>query len=592
MGFLHPLYFLFTIFLLFVIMMYFFRKQYETKTIPSVLLWKEWMYEYEAQAWWKKLQHHLLMYLQLFILLLLIFALMKPFYETKGLEGEHIVFIFDTSASMGTLEVEGKTRLELSKEQAILLISQVDNQNITVLEAKSTPTLFNEAGNTRRDWLNTVESLQLSYAQSNITDSIVLAQGLIGESTGQIYVFTDQYDKRDELPTINEGISLHVQNVGSAKENVAVHTFGVAKRHDEIIGITTIYNESLKAKEVELIIYGDGEKINEQTIDVDAQSTVTVSLQDLTPAFYYEAVITGDEAYKLDNNQFTFLIEEQPSDVYLHSGIHPFVTKAVEIGGANTIHVSGSSNGENAGVHFVKGLDQEEWPVGPKVVFGHKGAKNPIEGEYRLDAQHRLLHLVDMQNVYIENAYDKKMEGLETIVDAEGVPLIQAGTYEGYPIVVLGFDIEDSDWPLHPSFPLFFYNTLQFLLEKSSLIGYFIPGEIMNYDVSPLVENLELVNGDHIIKIEGLDEPIELPVEPGLYTIRETYEDKVEEKYLYILLEDSEKTITPATSFSIGADNVEREEGLIVKDVSFIFLLLALFVLLIEWEVYRRAISS
>ena len=163
MGFTAPIYFLFSAFLLLVILMYFFRKQYEKKAIPSVLLWQEWMNEFEAQAWWRKLQHHLLLYLQLLALLFLIFTLTQPFFEREGIEGDHIVFIVDTSASMTALEGE-KSRLELAKEKIVQTLDKVDHQEMTVIVAKATPEILLERSQSPKEAVELVENLEIGRA--------------------------------------------------------------------------------------------------------------------------------------------------------------------------------------------------------------------------------------------------------------------------------------------------------------------------------------------------------------------------------------------------------------------------------------------
>ncbi|UJF25884.1 BatA and WFA domain-containing protein [Planococcus sp. 107-1] len=83
-----------------VILYYFFRKKYQNKNVSSVLFWQEMMKEIQASPYLKKLQHHLLFYLQLAALILCVFGLLQPYIESETVQGNELIFIVDTSATM------------------------------------------------------------------------------------------------------------------------------------------------------------------------------------------------------------------------------------------------------------------------------------------------------------------------------------------------------------------------------------------------------------------------------------------------------------------------------------------------------------
>ena len=100
MGF-NQLLFLWTaIFPIAVLLYYFFRKKYAKQPVSSTLFWQEVMRETKASPYLQHLQRNALFYLQMIAMILLVFALLQPFWKTKALAGEQIVFIVDTSATM------------------------------------------------------------------------------------------------------------------------------------------------------------------------------------------------------------------------------------------------------------------------------------------------------------------------------------------------------------------------------------------------------------------------------------------------------------------------------------------------------------
>ncbi|WP_242485302.1 vWA domain-containing protein [Peribacillus sp. TH27] len=122
----NPLFFLLIIFIAAVILFYFFRKQYETTTISSNLLWEQVLNEWQASPWLHKLQHNLLFWLQILVLLLLMFSLVRPFWFQKGIPGDHLILIIDTSATMSAKDGE-LTRFEKAKQELMEMLKEVDN---------------------------------------------------------------------------------------------------------------------------------------------------------------------------------------------------------------------------------------------------------------------------------------------------------------------------------------------------------------------------------------------------------------------------------------------------------------------------------
>lgn len=601
MGFTAPVYFLFSAFLLLVILMYFFRKQYEKKAIPSVLLWQEWMNEFEAQAWWRKLQHHLLLYLQLVALLFLIFTLAQPYFEKEGIAGDHIIFIVDTSASMTALEGE-KSRLELAKEKMVQTLDKVDQQEMTVIVAKETPEILLERSQSQKEVVKLVERLGPSYASANVMDSINMAKSLLGEESGNIQLLTDNFSKEEPLE-LHKNTTFFAHNIGDSHQNLAVETFGVTMRENKVVGVVTVKNEGENTKDFDLSIYNDQEELLQQVSEtVEGDKVKTIYLEEMPPATMYRAIVNGDKQYRLDNEQLAFLGQQQDPTVYVHKDIHPFARKAVEVASTNVIHLSSNSTEENKfdGVHLIKGLARSDWPTGPKLVFlsGEDGEEEmELSGKVSASMAEPLMQSVEMEKVYVEKAFtSEELASLDIVASRGETPLILSGTYEGYPIIVVTFELSSSDWPLHPGFPLFMFHSIQELTENKGMLGYFYPGQSLDYFPASDVTTAEILDKDGkvVFTSETFDQPIELPASPGLYTLKETKGKTEESRAIYIMLEDSEKTILTEESFTVSAvSSVDQgEETTTSKNISLLFLMLALVVLLVEWEVYRRGISN
>lgn len=101
-----------------LLLLYFLKLKRRVRTVPSTLLWKKAVQDLQVNSPFQKLRKNLLLFLQLLILLALLFALAGPVADFKKRSGRNIVILIDRSASMKSLEADGRTRLEHAKQAA------------------------------------------------------------------------------------------------------------------------------------------------------------------------------------------------------------------------------------------------------------------------------------------------------------------------------------------------------------------------------------------------------------------------------------------------------------------------------------------
>ena len=151
-------------------------------------------------------------------------------------------------------------------------------------------------------------------------------------------------------------------------------------------------------------------------------------------------------------------------------------------------------------------------------------------------------------------------------------------------IVILA-DIELTDWPLHPSFPLFVWSAAELLRSETDSLGLFVPNERKAVLSGGTENGLEIytIDDEYITTIADGSSFI-APSRPGVYKAL----DGGIEKMFAVQLETSEKELVPGSSYRIGrTENGEgTEEG--KNMIGWYSLCLLLLLLLIEWEVQRR----
>lgn len=83
-----------------VIIFYLLKPRGKDYRISSNLLWNQLIRNQQSKTFLEKFIHNLLMYLQILILILLVLALMSPYFQRQGTGRGNLVLVLDTSGSM------------------------------------------------------------------------------------------------------------------------------------------------------------------------------------------------------------------------------------------------------------------------------------------------------------------------------------------------------------------------------------------------------------------------------------------------------------------------------------------------------------
>src|SRR5690606_4757037 len=102
----------------------------EIKT-SSTLLWQQLAVDRSANAPWQKLHRNILLFIQLLVLAVLVFALARPVLRTSAALDGSVIVLLDVSASMtATDEQDGLSRLDAAVRQVDRLIDNLDSNDV------------------------------------------------------------------------------------------------------------------------------------------------------------------------------------------------------------------------------------------------------------------------------------------------------------------------------------------------------------------------------------------------------------------------------------------------------------------------------
>jgi hypothetical protein len=583
MQFLFPWFFLLSFLIAAVILFYFFRKQYEEKKISSNLLWEQVLNEWQASPWLKKLQQNLLFWLQILALLLLMFALVRPFWLQKDLQGEHLIFIIDPSATMSA-KYEDATRFDYAKEELLVLAGKLSGQEVTLIKAGEKPEILLSKETDKGVIKKGINELELSYEHEMMEKAVNLAVSLSTGKDTSIHIFSDSV-RKDVLAGARQPVVVH--NIGKEIANLALLSFGVAPASEQISGVAVLENQSSKEQELNFQIHSENELLFEEKVTVRGQEQFVLQIPSLPEKPYYEAAITKEDGYKVDNKLTSIYTETNPP-IYTIGDVNPFAVKGFQTLGVEVVQTEAKNVQENMnGIFITEASALKNQPTQPLILFNSSKEKVKLT-EPLVAEDDQLLQYVDYKKIYIAAA-SKELDGdWETILKSGSVPLIQKGSRDGQPLIVVNFDLTDSDWPLQPGFPIFLYNGYQWLSQQTDFLGYFGPGEEKWLNVSEGSSKWSIYDGEdeNLYTLDLVKGSFKAPNLPGTY--QAVADDKI--NYFSVLMDEREKHPAVESAFKMNElESQVKGETKSRNDVIWFWLaLIALLLITIEWEVYRR----
>lgn len=558
-----------------LILYYFYRKKYKDQPVSSILYWREMMKEMQASPYPKKLQRHALFYLQLAALLLLVLALLNPYLKSESLAGGEFVFVIDTSASM---LAGSPSQLEKQKVLMKELAENAQGKPVTIINAGSTPEILVNKEVSLRTLERAIDDIAAAYETAEMEKALLFAETLLEGESGAIHIFTDSLDR--SLLTNKTGAAYEVHANAEKLANVSIRQFGVAEGESSDRAIVQVVNDSEEPVAGRLELIG-GEYGTSTEIGLQPGEEKLLPFENLPKTALWQADLSVEDDYRLDNRAFAYM-SRSADTVVIDNALHGLVAKGVQslgiranaapadqlskLGEIPLLTNQSSLIGGDARVLLIGRNDEASFEVA-----------GPVE-----TVEHPLFSYAPMENVYISELYPG-FEGFETLATVAGEPFIQLSA-EG-DIVVLA-DIQATDWPLSPSFPLFLWSAINELTGTDDYIGTFWPKEQRAVTLTSPTGEWEIFKGDEYQSsyIEGQSN-FQAPREPGIYQVVSDGETK----NFIVQLSNEEKTLATGQNYSAG-QAIETETSTARSVIPWL-VLIVLLLMLVEWEVYRRGTS-
>ncbi len=534
------------------------------------------MQETRVSPYLKHLQKNVLLYLQLLALLLLVLALMNPYIKKSTIVGAQTIFIVDTSATM--LAGKEQSTFDAHKQEMLNLMDELNGRPVTLITTGATPKAVLQQETNTSEIKKAIQDLQVTYETAEMNKALDVAQAFVSDTPTSIYVFTDTLDKK-QLPMDKDSVKWLVRGATKDLTNIAITRFAATTDGQATLALVQLHNDTNTEQKVTLALNNaEGEELVAESVVVPPNEAITKTFKDLPLAKSMTAIIDAKDDYDIDNQQ-TVLLQTTTSKIIVDQGLHQLIQKGFQTVSSGVKIVPSLQVADNQDATIITNQSALlEKMDNPLVLFGRDDAEKVDANGTVSTRSDALFAFSELKDVYVSAVYPGFAD-YETIASVGEEPFIQRSPKGD--IVVLA-DIADTDWPLHPSFPLFLWSTEQQLTESVGSLGIFSPNEQRAVALAQGDWNVYSQEDEFLSSVtKGM---LTAPKQPGIYMVRSNNE----EKQLIVQLQAQERVIEQGTSFTIGdiSDNGKEE----VSMTSFVPWLIVIILLLLvsEWEVQRR----
>jgi Ca-activated chloride channel family protein len=601
-----------------IVAMYLLKLRREERPVSSTFLWQRMVRDVEANAPWQKLRRNLLLLLQLLLMLLLILALARPFFRTAGITGRNLIVIIDHSASMGASD-EPPSRLEAAKQQAIALIDQLpDGGRATIIAAGGEMQVPASATTDRRELRNAINGITLATGGgSDLSQALTLASALAArEEQSEVAIISDGNVTLPE--DLKVPATVRYFPIGRSAANLAVSAIALqpSPAGQTLFVQATNYGDDQAERRLDL--YLDGALFNAYQLSLAPGREQSFVADIPTQVRVVEARLAGSDSLALDDRAWAVSTLGDALRVRVISDGNRFLQTGLSLlpGIAPTfVPTSTATFTETAAqvpVTILDGVVPAVLPPGNLLFIGPTRSTDyfSVTGELEfpsvrpLGGDEPLLRNVSLSEVSVlKTAKIAPGSWARVIVDSDGTPLLVAGEREGRRVVVLGFDLHNSDLPLTVAFPLLLSNMMGYLAPGAGAeAAQLAPGQPLAIQVDESISEVRVTNPagltassrDGAVQIQG-GQAIYAGTEAlGVYSVEELRGSEVvaRQSYAVNLFAPNESQIKSQRELAVPQTSGVQSTTSTARDGRQEFwrwvALAALIVLVVEWLVYQR----
>jgi len=507
-----------------LVLLYVLRIRREKRRVPSIWLWRSAARDLLAKQPFRRLFPHLSLILEALALGALALAFARPIVRGGQIDSLHLAIVIDTSASMGAVGVDGRTRIDLAREAARGLTRQLaPGADALVIEAGREPRVVSPLEQDPKRLETAIERIKLAEVEGDLGTALSLATDHLRSRPGssRIVVVTDGALAHPDafaaasLPVDVVRVGTPADNIGVVRADVARTSEPTGRDRVQVFALVKNFGKTKRSAFVTLLPQNSTTPLASRRLDLAAGEEAPVVLSfDAAPADSGMGLVvdlSAGDALRSDDRAYVRVPAGQHLPVVLSpKAASPWIARAlasdpgIELLGADTL---GPDVPYDAFV-VVEGACPERIPgsdfllVNPPAGSCHGATIGaPLERPTITswaDGDPRL-RFTSFEGVVIQRASNVVPDGPRaSLVRSREGTLIADISGAGRTGTLVGFDVGESNWPLRASFVLFMRNLVE--LARSHRAGV-AQGPARTGE--PLALRVPLDVGE--IEIEGAD---------------------------------------------------------------------------------------
>ncbi|MCH2462710.1 MAG: BatA domain-containing protein [Gemmatimonadetes bacterium] len=591
-----------------VVFLYWLKPPPQRVVVPSTLLWDRLLKEKKRNTLLDRLRWWVSLMLALIIGLSVASGMGRPELSSPGRDVRNITVVIDNSATMATRTADGFTRWEHAVAHAGRVLGQGSASGQFLILDTSGQAPPGEPGD-RRSALEVLGELTVSLGdEPQFPD--------LPEGESEIFFISDGVLVDDAPP---EATLISVFEVA---HNVGITAFQVEALPSEptrFQAFVQVKNASDVRKQTTLRLSGSNEGGIRDTLTLGPGETRGRSIDlgsfERGPV---RAVVTADsDAFPADDYAYGFLPIRTETRVLLVTRGNVYLENVLADEPRLSLAVVNPEQYDpqvSADVYIFDRFAPPEAPGGPTLVFRPPDVEWLTQTLAVVEAPevpgwnpaHPVLRFVALEDLRIDRAARIAMpeEGdagptsvvgetgrapaAEVVVGSPLLPLVLVSERPER-IVRVSFALEDSNFPLHPGFPIFLTNTLGWLMDEQVALAR-APGRIEVPLAMAAVTDLE---GSDVATWPLSNRTVFMADQPGLYTVAQA------DRRLRVAVNLASTARTSVNDSRFTSDEITSAASTVLADTEagpneelwMAFLLLALFLVVVEWVTYHRRLT-
>ena len=588
--------------------LYWLKPPPQRVVVPSTLLWDRLLKEKKRNTLLDRLRWWLSLMLALIIGLSVASGMGRPELSSRGRDVRNITVVIDNSATMATRTADGFTRWEHAVAHAGRVLGQGSASGQFLILDTSGQAPPGEPGD-RRSALEVLAELTVSLGdEPQFPD--------LPEGESEIFFISDGVLVDDAPPEAT------LISVFEPAHNVGITVFQVEALPSEptrFQAFVQVKNASDVGKQITLRLSGSNEGGIRDTLTLGPGETRGRSIDlgsfERGPV---RAVVTADsDAFPADDYAYGFLPIRTETRVLLVTRGNVYLENVLADEPRLSLAVVSPAQYDpqvSADVYIFDRFAPPGAPGGPTLVFLPPDVEWLTQTLAVVEAPevagwnpaHPVLRFVALEDLRIDRAAriampEERDAGPTSAVgeagrepDAEvvvGSPLLPLILVSERPerIVRVSFALEDSNFPLHPGFPIFLTNTLGWLMDEQVALAR-APGRIEVPLAMAAVTDLE---GSDVATWPLSNRTVFMADQPGLYTVAQG------DRRLRVAVNLASTARTSVNDSGFASDEITSTASTVLagtevgpsEELWMALLLLALFLVVVEWVTYHRRLT-